>query len=243
MVLCLIHSIQQNCPVQKSCFSWISCRGFVTLTGTYRGWFHCWWGKEDMGRSPLHRGQPAMGLEPTQTGGATGLFWPLSSHKSCTQQRSVGWKKMSPWASSCTHQVSYCAGWEQSRAQRDLPQGLNVTRRVGALLSSQPLWGIIVGNERAGKTSAERVGGRKGTLHAGNTSDVWKNSEMSFPWSKELGWVIPAGGRRAALLSTNPPHAQRWPWQQLSRRGIATLSPLWMSYSIPAICLQWEVII
>lgn len=125
---------------------------------------------------------------------------------------------------------------------RDLPHILNVTRRVGALLSSQRFWGIIVGSERAGKTSAESVGGRKATLQAGNTSDVWENYEMSFPWSEELGWVIYAGGRRAALLSRTPPHAQRCLWQQLSWTGIATLSPLWMSYSISAICLQWEVI-
>lgn len=59
------------------------------------------------------KGQPSVGLWPTEAGGTRGIFWPLPPHKSFTQQRSVGWKKMSPWASSRSHQVGYCVGRER----------------------------------------------------------------------------------------------------------------------------------
>lgn len=88
-------------------------------------------------------------------------------------------------------------------AHRDLPHGLNVTSRVGALLSSQPFWGIIVGSERAGKTFPESVGGRKATLHAGNTSDVWKTLKCVFPEVKSSAeWSLQVEGGH--LCSARP---------------------------------------
>lgn len=75
-------------------------------------------------------------------------------------------------------------GGSRIRAQRDLPHSLNVTSRVGVLLSSRPFWGVIVGNERAGKTFPERVGGGKATLHAGNASDVRVTPKRLFPGIK-----------------------------------------------------------
>lgn len=71
-------------------------------------------------------------------------------------------------------------GGNRINVQRDLPPSLNVTSRVGALLFSQPFWGIIVGNERAGKTLPEHVGGEKATPHAGNTLDVWITLKRLF---------------------------------------------------------------
>lgn len=111
------------------------------------GFFHSEWSTQELvpllgqgGHEKITaaKGQLTVGLEPTETGGAMGVFQPQPSHKSSTQPRSVGWRKMSHWASSRTHQAGYCAGGSGISAHGDLPHGLNVTSRVGALLSSQP---------------------------------------------------------------------------------------------------------
>lgn len=183
-----------------------------------------------------------MGLEPTETGGATGVFWPLPSHKSFTQQRSVGWKKMSHWASSRTHQVCYCVGWEQDSCAKGSATWLKCHQSCGSTSLQPALLRDHCGQWKGRKDFSRECGWQKSNPSCWEHIRCVKNSETSFPWSEELGWVISAGGRRAAELSRTPPHAQRCLWQQLSRIGIATLLPLWVNYSVPAICFQWDVI-
>lgn len=155
---------------------------FFTLNGAYRGWFHCWWGKEDVRRAPLQRRvsrpwdwSPQKQVEPQGFSGLCHLT------KASLSEEAWGGRKCHTGLHPAPTKSAIVLGGSRIRAQRDLPHGLNVTSRVGALLSSQPFWGIIVGNERAGKTFPESVGGRKATLHAGNTSDVWKTLKHLFP--------------------------------------------------------------
>lgn len=105
--------------------------------------------------------------------------------KASLSREAWGGRKCHPGPHPAPTKSAIVLGGSRIRAQRDLPQGLNVTTRVGALLSSQPFWGTIVGNERAGDFS-RKCGWQKSNPSCWEHIRRVKSSGMSFPWSKEL---------------------------------------------------------
>lgn len=152
-----------------------------SLNAAHRGWFHCWWGKEYMRRSLQQRVSQLWDWSPQKQVEPQGFSGLCHLTKAALSKEAWGGSKCHTGLHPSPTKSVIVLGGSRIRAQRDLPHSLNVTSRVGALLSSQPFWGIIVGTERAGKTFPESVGGRKATLHAGNTSDVWKTLKCLLP--------------------------------------------------------------
>lgn len=92
---CQQHPPNFSCPKFKE---------FFILDGACGASFHHWWGNEHARGWTLPQSELSVGQGPAETGGTTRAFWPPRSHKSFSQQRGVGWKKMSPWSQSCTQQ-------------------------------------------------------------------------------------------------------------------------------------------
>lgn len=113
--------------------------GFFHSEWSTQRWFHCWWGKEDMRRSPLQqRVSRAWDCGPQKQVEPEGFSGLCHLTKASLSKEAWGGRKCHPGLHPAATKWAIVLGGSGICAQRDLPHGLNVTSRVGALLSSQP---------------------------------------------------------------------------------------------------------
>lgn len=120
-----------------------------------------------------------MGPEATETGGTTGVFYPLDFTKASLSEEAWGGRKCHTGLHPAPTKVCYCLGWEQDPCAKGSATWLKCHQACGSTSLQPALLSDHCGNERAGKVFPERVGGGKATLHAGKAPDV-RVTETSF---------------------------------------------------------------
>lgn len=99
----------------------------------------------------------SVGAGTAETGGTAGAFCPHDLTKVSVTEEAWGGRKCHTGFNAAPSKACYCVWWEQIRVQRDSPK----CHQCGSTARQPALWGVFVGNERAGKAFPACVGGER----------------------------------------------------------------------------------